>query len=68
MRFFRRSLPLINFTISSTALLFQMTVLNPWHNKISKQLDDVKNLYEKKIEITMFYSSEIVYSIVLIVQ
>jgi hypothetical protein len=48
MRFFRRSLPLINFTISSTALLFQMTVLNPWHNKISKQLDDVKTSMKNK--------------------
>ena len=35
-------LPTLNFIISSTAFLFQATVLLPWHNKISKQIDLLK--------------------------
>lgn len=39
-------LSIINFFISSSALAFQVTVLFPWHNTISKQIDNI----ERKIE------------------
>lgn len=41
-----RNLPLINCFIASSALTFQVAVLNPWHSKISKQIHEL----EKKIE------------------
>ena len=47
--FFLRNLPIINFCISSAALTFQVTVLYPWHNQISKQINNIStNLIEKK--------------------
>jgi len=39
---FSRVLPVLNFCISSTALLFQTTVLYPWHNEISKQINNLE--------------------------
>lgn len=36
-----RNLPIINFFVSSAALSFQMFVLNPWHKRISDELDMV---------------------------
>jgi hypothetical protein len=45
---FRRNLPLMNFSISSTALFFQITVLNPWHSKISSDVKMLKTTIEKR--------------------
>ncbi len=44
---FFRSLPIINFCISSAALTFQVTVLYPWHTQISKQIDTIDNKNKK---------------------
>lgn len=38
-RFVKRNIPFINLFVSSTALLFQITVLNPWHKKISDEIN-----------------------------
>jgi hypothetical protein len=43
-----KHLPLLNFVVSSTALTFQVTVLYPWHEQISYQLD--KKLLQEKLE------------------
>ena len=32
---------MINLSIGTTALTFQVFVLNPWHKKISKQIDQL---------------------------
>lgn len=40
--FFKRVLPIANFCISSSALLFQTTVLFPWHNEISEQINKLE--------------------------
>lgn len=44
---FFSNLPLINFCISFSALTFQITVLNPWHSKISKQIKIMDNKITK---------------------
>jgi hypothetical protein len=44
----RYSLPFINLAVSTTALLFQTTILNPWHNKISKEIQSLTNSMENK--------------------
>jgi hypothetical protein len=49
-------LPLFNFVIASSALIFQTTVLYPWHKDISKQIDKMdKKIYkiDKKIDSKM---------------
>ena len=38
-----KHLPVMNFLISSTAFTFQVTVLNPWHKKISLQIKNIEN-------------------------
>ena len=43
-----RKMPFINFAISSCALLFQTTVLYPWHKELSLQIDRVENENTKK--------------------
>ena len=40
---FYKKLPLINFFIGSTALTFQITILNPWHLKISNQINGLQS-------------------------
>lgn len=40
-QYFFTNLPLINFFVSSTALTFQITILNPWHSTISKQFNEL---------------------------
>jgi len=36
-------LPICNFVISSTALFFQIAVLNPWHGRLSKEFTQLKH-------------------------
>ncbi len=36
-----RGLPVANFIISSSAFLFQVTVLYPWHKEISVNIDKI---------------------------
>jgi hypothetical protein len=50
-----RYIPFLNFSVSTSAFIFQMAVLNPWHKQISYQLQrieqDIKLLQQKnKIE------------------
>jgi len=46
---FYKHLPLLNFIISSTALTFQVSVLYPWHEEISKKMDyQLQQQLEKK--------------------
>ena len=50
--FFRKNISYINFSVSSVALMFQLTVINPLHNKLDKKIDNfIKNNYyiQKKI-------------------
>lgn len=35
------------FFISSTTLVFQLYVLNPWHSHISKQINRLENKIDK---------------------
>jgi len=44
-RNFKRHLPEMSFLVSSTAFLFQINILNPWHDIISKQINKI----EKKL-------------------
>ena len=46
-RLFSNNLPIINFCVSSTALSFQMFVLNPWHKRINSELNSLKKVIEK---------------------
>ncbi len=41
-----RNVPKINLIFASSALFFQTTVLYPWHNKLSSELQDIN----KKID------------------
>jgi len=43
-------LPVINLAISTCALTFQITVLYPWHNKLSLQLDALETKVDKLLE------------------
>lgn len=36
-------IPIINLFITSSALFFQTTVLLPWHNHISKQINKLES-------------------------
>ena len=44
-RRFYRKLPIFNFIISTSALTFQIAVLNPWHGKISNQIDEMNKKF-----------------------
>jgi len=39
INFFTKNIVYINFTLSLSALLFQINVLNPWHDKLDKKFD-----------------------------
>jgi hypothetical protein len=39
--------PLINLAVTTTALAFQTNVLYPWHNEISKELKEIKEIVSK---------------------
>ena len=43
-------LPVINLVISTCALTFQITVLYPWHHKLSLQLDALETKVDKLLE------------------
>jgi len=50
-----KKLPFLNLVIATSALTFQLTILYPWHNQLSKQLDyinkridDIYNKLDKK--------------------
>lgn len=45
-RRFSNAMPIINFCVSSTALYFQVFVLNPWHKQISGELNNLKKAIE----------------------
>jgi hypothetical protein len=52
-KFFRRYLPITSFVVSCTALMFQLTVLYPWHHELDaefKQLKQVKDHQDQKLE------------------
>jgi BMFP domain-containing protein YqiC len=50
MVFFKRYLPIISFTIGTTALIFQTTVLYPWHNELDKDFHELKSLKKETDE------------------
>jgi len=53
MAFFNRLLPITSFVVGSTALLFQTTVLYPWHNELDtefKRLKELKEQQDRKLE------------------
>lgn len=50
---FTRYLPITSLIIGSSALLFQITVLYPWHNELDmefKKLKDLKDAQDKKFD------------------
>jgi hypothetical protein len=47
----RMSLPYINFGIASTALLFQITVLYPWHCILDEDFHKLKKEQEHNLKI-----------------
>jgi hypothetical protein len=50
--FFKRYLPITSFVISCTALIFQTTVLFPWHHELDaefKRLKQVKDHQEHRL-------------------
>lgn len=50
--FFKRYLPITSFVVSCTALLFQTTVLFPWHHELDaefKRLKQVKEHQEQRL-------------------
>ena len=38
----RRYLPFCNFVVAITGVMFQTTVLYPWHKQLSKELAEIK--------------------------
>jgi hypothetical protein len=42
-----KHLPFLNFVISTTAFTFQVSVLYPWHEEISRKIDN-ELLQQKK--------------------
>lgn len=53
-------LPLVNFTISTAALSFQMFILYPWHEQLSKEFIDLKKhvVYKDYVKYPNFYLSK----------
>lgn len=46
-----KNLPKLNFIIGLTALTFQISILYPWHNQISIQINNMKNYFDNEIKI-----------------
>jgi ABC-type nitrate/sulfonate/bicarbonate transport system ATPase subunit len=44
---FYKRLTLINTVVATTALMFQVTVLYPWHKDISNQITQIKEQQKK---------------------
>jgi|LakMenEpi03Aug12_release.lakeMendotaPanAssembly.Ray.scaffolds.fasta_scaffold3475668_2 hypothetical protein len=60
LKSFYKKLPLINFFIGSTALTFQITILNPWHSTISKQINELQNqIQSNQIQSNQIQSNQI---------
>ena len=53
---FSRNLPLVNFALSSAGLMFQTCVLHPWHNQLSKQMDQLN----KQLQANKVYSPNVI--------
>jgi hypothetical protein len=55
-----KKVPIINCVITTCAFMFQINVLKPWHDVISKQLDElekeIKLLKPFNIESTVTFS------------
>lgn len=52
MGFFKVYLPISSFIIGTTALLFQINVLYPWHMKLDEEFHEIKRL---KLETDKIY-------------
>jgi hypothetical protein len=37
-------IPLVSLVVSSTSLIFAMTILYPWHLELSKQFEDLQRI------------------------
>lgn len=48
--FFKSKIAKINFVIAMSALLFQTTVLYPWHHQLDKDFEEFKKHTEKVLE------------------
>ncbi len=44
---FYKNLPVLNFIIAISAFTFQTTVLYPWHNDISRQINNLETKINK---------------------
>lgn len=44
---FRNILPLFNFIATITVFTFQLTILYPWHYKLSKQIKELNEKIDK---------------------
>lgn len=47
---FTRILPALSFTIGTTALLFQMTVLYPWHIELDEEFQVLKQSQQDQLD------------------
>jgi hypothetical protein len=45
-----RFLPVISFGIGSAALLFQTTILYPWHNTLDRDFHELRHIHESKLQ------------------
>lgn len=53
MVFYSKYLPIISFVVGTSALIFQTTVLYPWHNELEqefKRLKEQKEEQDKKLD------------------
>lgn len=41
---FKKVFPAVNFLIATSALSFQVGVLYPWHEQLSKEMDEIKKI------------------------
>lgn len=46
---FKNNLPLINFFVSTSGLLFQMNILYPSNNELNKNINGLKKIVHEKI-------------------
>ncbi|KAI9136032.1 hypothetical protein BKA69DRAFT_1106824 [Paraphysoderma sedebokerense] len=46
----QKYLPVVNLCIASTALIFQTTVLYPWHIQLEKDFEIMKRDQEEKLK------------------
>ena len=47
---FSRILPILSFTIGTSALLFQITVLYPWHVELDRDFQILKKAQEEQLD------------------